>query len=55
MVNRYLSGLPGKSLKKEAKKVQKNLEGKKKLVPLRSRSGRTDKLIEMMIKDKQHI
>ena len=44
-----------KSLQKVLKFVQKSLEVKEKCLPLRSRSVRTDKLIEMMIKDKQHI
>ena len=44
-----------KSLQKVLKFLQKSLEVKEKCLPLRSRSVRTDKLIEMMIKDKQHI
>ena len=44
-----------KSFKKSLKILEKSLEIREKCLPLRSRSVKDGKLIEMMIKDKQHI
>ena len=44
-----------KTFQKMLKFCEKSLEVKEKCLPLRSRSVKDGKLIEMMIKDKQHI